>query len=303
MPQRYRSLNSHFRDRFGRRMQKIPLDAGFSCPNRDGALSTKGCVFCNSRGSGSGLGRAGQSLAEQWDTWRNRYLAKFKTAPLFMAYLQSFSNTYGPLEHLCATLDQLRTLPDLAALSVGTRPDCLDAGKLHALASFPSQETWLELGLQSAHDTTLARINRGHTVAHFSEATRQAAAMGLNVCAHIIAGLPGESPDDFLATVRFLNTLPITGIKFHNLYVCSGSTLATLWRSGTYTPIDRDTYAATLAQAIALLRPDIIIHRLTGDPAPGELLAPDWAADKRGLLATIQAALETHNITQGCHFA
>ena len=219
-----------------------------------------------------------------------------------MAYLQSFSNTYGPIEYLRNVLDQLRTLPDLAALSVGTRPDCLDPAKLDALASFPSQETWLELGLQSAHDTTLARINRGHSVADFSAATHQAAALGLHVCAHIIAGLPGESPDDFLATVRFLNTQPIAGIKFHNLYVCSGSTLASVWRSGDYTPMERGVYIRTLANAITLLRPDIIVHRLTGDPAPGELLAPDWAADKRSLFTSIQAALAQDNITQGCQY-
>ena len=216
-----------------------------------------------------------------------------------MAYLQSFSNTYGPASRLRETLDQLKNLTGLAGLSIGTRPDCLDAEKLNLLAEFPAQETWLELGLQSCNDTTLQRINRGHTAKDFAVAARQAAELGLNVCAHVIFGLPGEEPEDWLRTVRFVAALPIKGIKFHNLYVCDKTPIGTLWKKGEYTPVTRDDYVATLCRSIELLPPGIVIHRLTGDAAPGELLAPDWAADKSGLLNAINAELEARDIWQG----
>jgi radical SAM protein (TIGR01212 family) len=296
--QRYYTLARYLRQRFGERVQKIPLDAGASCPHRNAATSTGGCIFCNSRGSGSGLRQQGLGLAEQWEFWRERYQRKFKVSR-FIAYLQSFSNTHGPLFRLKTVLDELARLPELAGLALGTRPDCLDAEKLSLIADFPAQELWLELGLQSAKDATLARINRGHDVATFIKATRQAAAVGLKVCAHLIAGLPGENKDDFMRSIALCNDLPLAGIKLHNLYVCDTSDLAALWRSGDYLPLARDAYVDWLVTALARLRPDIVVQRITADPAPGELLAPDWAADKTALRAAIHARLVSENIWQG----
>ena len=296
---RYRSLSTYFRERFGGRVQKIPLDAGFTCPNRDGTLSRLGCVFCNPKGSGSGLGAQGLSLAAQWDYWRERFSRKYKTAR-FLAYLQSFSNTHGPAENLARVLDQLAPLPGLAGLAVGTRPDCLDSEKLALLSAFPSEEIWLELGLQSSHDPTLARINRGHAAEAFTHMVTLAANAGLKICAHVIAGLPGETPAHFLRTIDFLNALPISGIKLHNLYVCRDTPLADDWKQGNYRPLEREEYLHSwLIPALKHLRPDIVIQRLTGDPAPGELLAPPWCSDKSALLSALHTALEAGDVRQG----
>lgn len=292
----YNALAQELRRRFGCRVQKIPLDAGFSCPNRDGTLSRSGCLFCNPQGSGSGLGHL--DLAAQWQHWRERYLRKFSN-PLFIAYLQSFSNTHGPTEKLAGIIDEIKCLPDLVGLSVGTRPDCLADDKLKLLAGLNLPLVWLELGLQSADNAVLARSNRGHDLACFQRACHQAAEHGLGVCAHLMAGLPGEELAGFLRSVQVLNELPVQGVKFHNVYVCRHTGLAALWQRGDYTPLPRAEYVRWIGEALSLLRPDIVVHRLTGDPAEGELLAPDWAADKRGLLDALHSHFQAANTLQG----
>lgn len=298
MTVRFLSLAGYFRRRFGGRARKIPLDAGFTCPNRDGTLPGRGCVFCNPRGAGAGLNAQGLTLREQWRFWRERVGRKDATR-FFLAYLQSFSNTHGPLERVAAALDQLRGLDGLSGLCLATRPDCLDGPKLDLLAAQPMEEIWLDLGLQSASDATLARIERGHDAACFARAARAADARGLKVCAHVMAGLPGEAEDELLATVDFLNELPVKGIKFHNLLVCRGAPLAEDWRRGTYPPLAEDRYLDLLAAALIRLRPDVVIHRLFADPAPDELLAPAWAGRKRDLLARFQARLAADDLWQG----
>ncbi len=299
---RYYPLFVHFRREFGRRIQKIPLDAGFHCPNRDGTLSRKGCVFCNPLGSGSGLGEKGLGLEMQWDYWREHFSSRRKTGP-YMAYLQSYSNTYGPLDKLARILGEISGLPDLAGISLGTRPDCLDQDKIGLLAALPVREVILELGLQSADDRVLEFINRGHTVEDFVRAVDMAARCGLKVCAHVVAGLPGpdggEGLDGLLRSVELLNSLPVQGVKFHNLYVCRGAGLEALWRKGEFVPLERETYIYWIGQALARLRPDIVVHRLNGDPSPGELLAPGWAGKKGTLLHMIRNHLEAEDIWQG----
>lgn len=295
---RYQKLSAHLRQRFGKRVQRIPLDAGFDCPNRDGTLSHSGCVFCNERGSGSGLGAQGVSLAGQWEHWTARLGKRYKT-DLFLAYLQSYSNTHGPLERVRGVLDEIFSLSGLVGICLGTRPDCLDGGRLEEFARRDVGLKMLDMGLQSASDETLARINRGHDFACFADACRRADALGVEVCAHVIAGLPGEDDEDFLATIDAVNRLPVRGVKIHNLYVCHGSPLAGLWRKGGYRPLELEQYAALLARALNRLRPDIVVHRITGDPAPGELLAPDWAGRKREVLAAIEQELERRDVRQG----
>ncbi|EFL52705.1 Radical SAM domain protein [Solidesulfovibrio fructosivorans JJ]] len=297
MTQRYNTLSQAFRRIFGRRAKKIPLDAGSACPNRDGALSRAGCLFCNATGSGTGLYHKGFGLRAQWDKL---------TAPArgrgeaLIAYLQSFSNTYGPASRLEGLLGELIALPGVCGLCLGTRPDCLDAEKTALLAAVPLPYVCLDLGLQSVRDATLTRINRGHDAAAFALAARGTAEAGLRVTAHLMAGLPGESNADFWAAVSFINDLPVTGVKFHNTLVVAGSSLAELFAAGGYVPPGRETYVAAVAEAIARLRPDIVVERLNADPAPGELVAPAWAADKRGVREAIAAALEEGDIRQGC---
>ena len=304
---RLNRLAGHLRRRFGRTLRKVPLDAGFSCPNRDGAISRQGCAFCNPRGSGTGLFAQGLSLAEQWARLRSRSAGRGEPGP-GLAYLQAFSSTHGPVERLAAVLDQIAALPGVAGLCIGTRPDCLDPEKLALLAGFrerlrspelPEPELWLELGLQSSHDETLARINRGHDAACFSQAARAAAALGIPVCAHLVLGLPGEGLPHFLQTVAFVNGLPVAGIKLHNLYVAEGTALAALWRAGDLALPTREEYLDWLCALLPRLRPDLVLHRLAADPAPGELLAPDWAADKRATLDMLAQMMEERDIRQG----
>ncbi len=295
---RYRSLSSYFRERFKAKVGKVPLDAGFSCPNRDGTLSRGGCVFCNAAGSGPGLYAKGLSLREQWDAWRARPTRK-RSPDILLAYLQAFSNTHGPAERVRRVIDEIAALPDAAGLCLGTRPDCLDKEKLDIIAAAPLGEIRLELGLQSSCDDTLRRINRGHTAADFAHTAEAAHARGLKVVAHVIAGLPGEGRDAFLETIRFLNALPVHAVKLHNLYVAENTALARLYRQGGYTPIKRRDYIDWTCDALALLRPDMVVERLNGDPKPGELVAPAWAADKSPLLRDIRRALEDKDIRQG----
>lgn len=279
----------------------MPLDAGFSCPNRDGTLSDSGCIFCNPEGSGTGWAAQGLSLQEQYAKWSAFLQRKYK-ARHFWAYLQSYSNTYAPVRELARTLQGLKDLPGLVGVCIGTRPDCVDREKLELLAALELQDIWLELGLQSAQDRTLALINRGHGSKDFAEASTLAAELGLKVCAHLVLGLPGEDLQDVLASVEFLNQLPVHGVKLHSLYVCKNTTLAGWWQQGRYQPLEQRTYVKWLGQAIALLRSDIVVHRITGDPAPGELLAPDWARDKQGTLQALHEEMDEWDLWQGKHW-
>ncbi len=291
---RYYSLSTYFRRKFQTKIRKIPLDAGKNCPNRDGLISTQGCTFCNAQGSGSGLITKGLNLSEQWEYWRKHY----PRGP-FMAYLQSFSNTYGPAWHLQEIVQKITALPEIAGIAVGTRPDCLDETKLDILATLPLAEIWLELGLQSANDSTLRRINRGHTVKDFARATEMAAQKGILVCAHLMAGLPGEHTEDVKKTITFINSLPVAGIKLHNVLVCRKTQLAKDYQNNDYIPLTFENYIQTLATVLPLLRSDIIIHRLTADPGPDELLAPAWAMQKKHILDTLHHCLDDYDIWQG----
>ncbi|NDY58017.1 TIGR01212 family radical SAM protein [Desulfovibrio sulfodismutans] len=295
---RYQTLAASCLRRLGRRAHKIPLDAGFTCPNRDGTLSHGGCVFCNPSGSGTGLLLKGFGLRAQWDRLTARFSGR-PDPPLLWAYLQSFSNTHGPAQKLAAALEAMAALPGIDGLCLGTRPDSLDDEKLDLLAAFPHAERRLEIGLQSANDATLDRIGRGHDAACFARAAHAAASRGLLVCAHVMAGLPGESPDDFLATVDFAATLPVDSIKLHNTLVVRHSRLEALWRSGGYRPMDRQDYVALAAAAIARLRSDMTVERINADAAPDELLAPAWAADKSGLIRDIRTCLADADSWQG----
>lgn len=296
---RYYNLSGYFRGKFGRPLRKIPLDAGSGCPNRTDGLLGGGCLYCNGHGSGTGLFRQGLGLAEQWDRLRQGRGTASDALPA-MAYLQSFSNTYGPLERLQGLLDQIVALPGLAGLSIATRPDCLDRDKLRLIAGLSLSEIWLELGLQSSHEATLRRINRGHDFKTFRTALVQAHELGLKVCVHVIAGLPGEGPADFLTTISRLNELPAAGIKFHNLYVARGTGLARLWQENSYQPLELEDYLFNwLIPALRLLRPDMVVHRLAADPAAGELLTPAWSADKNAFLRAAEQAFGLLDLRQG----
>jgi uncharacterized protein len=295
----YCDYNSYLRELFQCRVQKITLDAGLSCPNRDGSRGLGGCIYCNARGSGTGLARLGQSITRQLETGK-AYLGKRYKAKKFLAYFQSFSNTYGPLPRLKQLYEEALGVPDIVGLAIGTRPDCVPNTVLDTLAEMNRRRLiWLEYGLQSAHDATLAAINRGHNVAAFVDAVERTRRRGLPICVHVILGLPGESRDHVLATARFLASQDIQAVKIHLLYVVSGTVLEAWHQSGDYQCLTREDYVSLVGDFLTLLPPHIIIQRLTGDPHPEELVAPAWALEKQRNLQTIHAYLRDQGLYQG----
>jgi len=245
-------------------------------------------------------------LAEQWALQTGRLRAT-RPGVQVIAYLQAYTNTHASPQRLRALLDEVSALPGIGGLCLGTRPDCLDVGageaRLEVLASFlrPGGLPFvqLDMGLQSADDAVLERANRGHGAQVFARAVRAAAARGLFVCAHLVHGLPGARPDDLARSVEFLNALPVAGVKFHNLLVCRGASLASQWRAGDVALPSREAYVDALMDALERLRPDICVERLFADPAPGELLAPDWAADKAASLRLLRQELRGRDTWQG----
>ncbi len=295
----YLDLNSYLRRRFEERVQKITLDAGLTCPNRDGRVGVGGCLYCNVRGSGTGAWSRGLTVTEQLKEGTARLKRRYG-ARKFIAYFQSFSNTYASLEVLRQLYQEALAFPEVVGLSIGTRPDCLADEVLDLLAGYARQYlVWLELGLQSAHDATLAQLNRGHDVACFTEAVGRAAARGLEVIAHVILGLPGEGPGEMEATAAYLAGLPLQGVKIHLLYVIRGSGLAVLYQDGKYQCLGEADYVKQVVDFIELLPSHLVIHRLTGDPHPEELLAPDWCLNKSRVLRLIKEEFSRRGSRQG----
>ncbi|MCL5406565.1 MAG: TIGR01212 family radical SAM protein [Deltaproteobacteria bacterium] len=294
----YRDYNSYLRETFGCRIQKISLDAGLSCPNRDGHLGRSGCIYCNEKGSGTGAARFA-TISEQVRTGKER-LARRSQAKKFIAYFQSFSNTYAPLPRLASLYAEALEDPDVVGLSIGTRPDCVADETLDLLATLgKTRLVWLELGLQSAKDDTLERIRRGHSAAAFVDAVKRSRARKIPVCAHVILGLPGENDKDMLDTARFLALQDIQAVKIHLLYVIKGTALHEMYKAGAYSCLSRENYAAAAGEFLALLPPHFIIQRLTGDPHPEELVAPAWALDKRQNLDAVRTYMQQNGLYQG----
>jgi len=297
---RYRDYNSYLRDIFGERVQKISLDAGFSCPNRDGTISCTGCIYCDSRGSGTGaMSTRGKGLEEQIAEG-SRFAEKKYKAKKFIAYFQSFTNTYAPVSQLREIYQTALNHNGVVGLAVGTRPDCVDHDILRLLSSFQKDYlVWIEYGLQSAHDATLSRINRGHNVACFEKAVAIAKEHGIKICAHVILGLPGESHAMMMDTARFAAGLPVDGIKIHSLYVTKGTALADLYEKGEYKCLEREAYIETLIDFLEILPPDMVIQRITGDPNARELIAPLWTLDKSQNISLINKRMEERDTWQG----
>lgn len=295
----YRDFNSYLREKFGCRVQKITLDAGLTCPNRDGTLGIGGCIYCNQRGSGSGASKKSLSISRQIQD-QKAYLARRYKAGGFLAYFQSFSNTYAPLPVLASLYGEALSDPDVVGLSIGTRPDCLEESTLdHLQALSRDRLIWLELGLQSAHDRTLQTIRRGHDAATFVEAVRRCRERGLPVCTHVILGLPGENRQEMIDTARFLADLDIQAVKIHLLYVVRGTTLHGWYQAGRYRCLTREEYVSAVADFLTFLPPNMIIQRLTGDPHPQELVAPLWALEKQKNLKAIHEFMSQYGLCQG----
>jgi len=298
----YRDFNSYLRETFGCRVQKISLDAGLSCPNRDGTVGRGGCIYCNPRGSGTGASTSGRSLTEQVLSAQS-FLRKRYKAARFLGYFQSFTNTYAPLPTLMAMYEEVLALPDMVGLTIGTRPDCVPDQVLDGVAGLARQKLiWMEYGLQSAHEATLELINRGHRVGDFVSAVERTRVRGLPVCAHVILGLPGEGPDQMMDTARFLAGLGVEAVKLHLLYVVKGTRLHAMHQAGDYRCLTRQEYAGLVGDFVSLLPPEMIIQRLTGDPHPEELVAPEWSLEKQANLQAIHESMAQRGLWQGKHF-
>lgn len=299
---RYTTFTDELRQRFGCRVQRVSLDAGFSCPNRDGSLETGGCTFCGDRGAAAVGVPTELPLLQQLQKSKT-YLEKKFRAEKFLAYFQAYSNTYASADDLRLLYETALADKDIVGLIIGTRPDCLPDSVLELLAEL-NQRTylWLELGMQTMHDQTLRAINRGHDHACFVEAVKRCKQRGLRVCAHLILGLPGETREQMLASVKELNRLGVDGVKLHHLHVLKGSLLEEQYRDGTLVLMDRDAYVALLVDALELLDPNIMIQRLMGD-GRSELIAPDWSRRKLEVLNQIDATLKKRDSRQGCRLS
>jgi radical SAM protein (TIGR01212 family) len=296
---RYRDLNTFLRERFGYRVQKIPLDAGFTCPNRDGTLSYDGCIYCDAKGSGTGLWSQKLGITAQIEA-ASRTLAQRYRAGGFLAYFQAFTNTYASIECLRERYEEALNAPGVLGICVGTRPDCVSEVVLDLLASYSDRwMVWLELGLQSAHDKTLQTINRGHDFATFVHAVEETSKRGILTCAHLVVGLPGEGPNEVRETARRIAPLPLNGVKLHSLYIVRGSKLETLHQEGRYLPWTQAQYIESVCDVIERIPPDWVVQRLTGDSRPHTLVAPRWTLDKQGTLRGIKTRLEVRDTWQG----
>jgi radical SAM protein (TIGR01212 family) len=295
---RYTTFSDELRQRFGCRVQRISLDAGFSCPNRDGSLGSGGCTFCGDRGSAAVGIPAELPIADQIRESKQFLKIKFK-AKLFLAYFQAYSNTYASVELLRQVYAAALADQDLVGIIIGTRPDCLPDPVLDLLSELHvATYLWLELGMQTMHDRTLQSLNRGHTHACFVEAVRRCQARGIRVCAHLILGLPGESREQILQSVLELNRLGIDGVKLHHLHVLKGSQMEEEYRNGQFVLLDRDEYVQLVCDAVELLDPRIMIHRLMGDGRT-ELIAPEWSLRKMEVLNLIDAEFKKRDSQQG----
>ena len=277
--------------RHGERVHKLALNASFTCPNRDGSKGRGGCTFCNNV-SFNPNGRDPSSISEQIDAGR-RVIRKRTGARKYIAYFQAYTNTYADVEELARLYDQALTEPDVIGLSVGTRPDCVPDPVLDLLAAYQRRgyEVWLELGLQSACDETLDRVNRGHGFEEYRSAVRRAHSRGLQVCTHLIIGLPGEDRSHCVTTLERVLEHGVEGLKLHPLHVVKGTMLANQWRRGEYTALTLDGYISIAADLIELTPPGVIYHRVTGTASSDILLAPAWCCWKWRVLNRIAEEL------------
>jgi hypothetical protein len=296
---RVNTLGQSLLKRYGQRVHKLALNAGFTCPNRDGSKGHGGCTFCNNV-SFSPNADSQSPIAPQLDAGRG-VLAKRTGARRFIAYFQSYTNTYDPVDALRERYDSALIHPDVIGLSIGTRPDCVPEAVLDLLASYRAKgkEIWLELGLQSADDRTLERVNRGHDFADYRTAVSAAHRRGIPVCTHLIVGLPGEGPQDALNSLERVLELGVEGLKLHPLHVVRHTRLAVDWQRGDYQPLTLDEYVSVCADLVERTPPAVIYHRLTGTAPRDILLAPDWCSQKWAVLNAIEAELFRRDTRQG----
>ena len=290
-------MNSCLRENYGEKIYKLALDGGFTCPTRDGKLDTRGCIFW-SGGSGDFAGPVGDNVKEAIEMAKK--IIADKGGRKFIAYFQSFTGTYAPVERLRALYRKTIEHPEIVALSIGTRPDCLSDEVISLLADLNrTKPVWVELGLQTIHESTAEYIRRGYPLAVFDDALRRLHVAGITVIVHMILGLPGETPEMMVETARYIGQSGAEGIKFQLLHVLAGTDLAEDYRNGLFRVLSLEEYIRVLEQCIEIIPADMVIHRLTGDGAKRNLIAPLWSADKKHVLNEINRAFDRDRVMQG----
>ena len=296
---RYYSLDCCLRETFGEKVYKITLNGGMSCPNRDGHIGTGGCIFCSAKGSGDFAGNAALSVTEQLAEGKKALLAK-RPVHSYIAYFQAFTNTYAPVSYLEKIFTEAIQDPDVRALSIATRPDCLGSDVLELLERLNRiKPVWVELGLQTVHEETARFIRRGYSLDVFDRAVADLRRLGITVIVHVILFLPGETEGRMLETIDYLNSRDIQGIKLQLLHVLEGTDLAEIYRDQPFHTPDMEEYIRVLGRCIVRLRPDIAVHRLTGDGPKDLLIAPLWTGAKRTVLNRLNQYLKGNDLWQG----
>lgn len=298
----YHSLDYMLRQRFGEKIYKVALNGGMTCPNRDGKIGERGCIFCSAGGSGDFAASASLSITEQI---RQQIQIVSDKRPIhkYIAYFQAYTNTYAPIEYLEKIFTEAIQNPDICALSIGTRPDCLEEPVIRLLSRLNQiKPVWVELGLQTIHENTARYIRRGYPLSCFDQAMQNLHQAGLEVIVHTILGLPGETSKDVLDTMKYLNTCQIQGIKLQLLHVLSGTDLASDYQAGKFSVLDREEYIDLVIRCLEHLDPSIVIHRVTGDGPKDLLIAPLWASRKREVLNLLHHQMKEQGSYQGKAF-
>lgn len=285
-----RTLNQYLRERFGRKIYKISISGGFTCPNRDGTLDTRGCIFCSAGGSGDFAEDKNLSITEQIDLGKRRVAAKMPEG--YIAYFQAFTNTYAPVERLRALYSEAIEHPCIVAVSIGTRPDCLSDEVLDLITELNLlKPVWIELGLQTIHEKSAKYIRRGYSLPVYERAIRELRARNIETITHVILGIPGESREEMLQTVKYVGESGVQGIKLQLLHVLEGTDLAIDYRNGLFEVMTMDDYISLIKDCVDILPDDIVIHRLTGDGPKRILIAPEWTKDKKRVLNALNKEL------------
>ncbi|MBA3993412.1 MAG: TIGR01212 family radical SAM protein [Cyanobacteria bacterium DS2.3.42] len=300
---RYTSFNGYLKEKFSARVYRVPIDAGFTCPNRDGTRAMGGCTFCDDRGSGAPTINQVLSVKEQLFTGIERIRRRFK-AEKFLAYFQAFTNTYAPEAVLRSLYDVSLDHEDVVGICIGTRPDCLDDNVLNLLAEYQEKTfVFLEVGLQSAHNKTLDLINRAHSAEEFFDAVERAKKKNIEVATHLIFGLPGESREDMMETVRQVADIGLTAIKIHQLCVYKHTPMAVDYEQGRLPLLEEDEYVQLVCDALEMLPPDMVVMRLVAEGTREEIIAPDWCFEKNRIMDKIDQELIRRGTRQGSRFS
>lgn len=292
----YISVNKYLKDTFGCKVYKISLDGGFTCPNRDGRIDTRGCIFCSVGGSGDFAENRSLSISDQIEAGKKRVAAKIGSDGKYIAYFQAFTNTYAPVSVLRKKFMEAITHPDIVVLSIATRPDCLPDDVMNLLSELNKiKPVWIELGLQTIHERSASYIRRGYPLSVYDDAVLRLKRCGIKVITHMIIGLPGESRDDIIKTARYIGSSGADGIKLQLLHVLKDTDLATEYLNGKFKTLEMDEYIDIVCDCIRVLPDNMIIHRLTGDGNRRTLIAPLWSLDKKRVLNALSKRLGQKN--------